>query len=265
MPAGTPGELYVAGPALARGYLDRPGLTAARFVANPYGAPGSRMYRTGDVVRWGSDGQLEYLGRSDDQIKIRGFRIEPGEIQSALTAQSAISQAVVVARRVADDDQRLVAYVVPSGVGTVAVPEVRAALRGRLPGHMVPSAFVVLDEIPLTPNGKVDHRALPAPGRMSGGSDGRAPHSLRERTLSALYAEVLGATEVTIDDSFFDLGGHSLLATKLLSRIRATLGVEVPLRTIFAHPTVAALAPHLDGAARAQAPLVPLARPETLP
>ncbi|MER5302370.1 non-ribosomal peptide synthase/polyketide synthase [Streptomyces lasiicapitis] len=264
-PPGAPGELYVEGSGLARGYLGRSALTATRFVANPYGEPGSRLYRTGDLVRWAPDGQLHYLGRTDDQVKIRGFRIEPGEIQSALTAQPGVSQAVVTARQDGTDGRRLVAYVVPAAPGELSLPALRKALHERLPSYMVPAAFVTLDEIPLTTNGKVDRRALPAPDRAAGGA-GRAPRSSLEETLCTLYADTLDAAGVTVDDSFFDLGGHSLLATKLISRIRTALGVEVSLRTLFTHPTVAGLAAHLDGPSVAQAPLVRVTRrPERLP
>ncbi|WJV45323.1 non-ribosomal peptide synthase/polyketide synthase [Streptomyces flavofungini] len=244
-PPGTPGELYVEGPGLARGYLGRSALTASRFTANPYGPPGSRLYRTGDLVRLAPDGQLEYLGRTDDQIKIRGFRIEPGEIQAALTARPDVAQAVVTTRQSDADDLRLIAYVVPAVAGELPVPELRTALQEQLPAHMVPSAIVALDALPLTPNGKVDRRALPAPG-LPATAGGRAPRSPREEILCTLFAEVLGIGEVGVDDSFFDLGGHSLLATTLISRIRTTLGAEVPLRVVFVHATPARLAAHLD-------------------
>ncbi|WP_405662875.1 non-ribosomal peptide synthase/polyketide synthase [Streptomyces sp. RK9] len=246
-PPGTPGELYIEGPALARGYLGQPALTASRFTANPYGPPGSRLYRTGDLVRLGADGQLEYLGRTDDQVKIRGFRIEPGEIQAALTAQPSVSQAVVTTRQSDKDDLRLIAYVVPAVPGELPLPELRTALQEQLPAHLVPSAIVPLDAVPLTPNGKVDRRALPAPG-LPATTGGRAPRSPREEILCTLFAEVLGIGEVGVDDSFFDLGGHSLLATTLISRIRTTLGAEVPLRVVFVHATAARLAAHLDDA-----------------
>ncbi|MFD0414993.1 non-ribosomal peptide synthase/polyketide synthase [Streptomyces sp. NPDC127108] len=266
-PPGAPGELYIEGAGLARGYLGRPALTASRFTANPYGPPGSRLYRTGDLVRLAPDGQLEFLGRTDDQVKVRGFRIEPGEIQAALTAQPAVAQAVVTAHQDESGDRRLVAYVVPAASAELSVPALRDALTELLPAPMVPSAFVTLDAIPLTVGGKVDRRALPAPERASGGA-GRAPRSPREEVLCALFAEVLDAAAVTVDDSFFDLGGHSLLATKLISRIRTALGAEVALRTLFTHPTVAGLAAALDdgGPSATQAPLVRVERrPERLP
>ncbi|MGP3972371.1 non-ribosomal peptide synthetase, partial [Streptomyces sp. 6N223] len=193
VPVGVAGELYVAGPGLARGYLNRSGLTATRFVADPFGEPGSRMYRTGDVVRWGVGGQLEYLGRADDQVKIRGFRIEPGEVRAALTAHPDIAQAVVTTHETDAGDKRLIAYVVPtepSEFSTVRL-RVRETLREQLPDYLVPAGITPVDAIPLTPNGKVDYRALPAPDVVSGG-EGRAPRTAREEILCGLFADVLG-------------------------------------------------------------------------
>ncbi|MEU7508366.1 amino acid adenylation domain-containing protein, partial [Streptomyces lavendulae] len=260
VPAGVPGELYLSGVGLARGYLNRPALTAERFVPAPYGAPGERMYRTGDTARWRADGMLEYLGRTDDQIKLRGFRIELGEVQAAVTECPGVAAAAVVLREDRPGDHRLVAYVVPDG----ATPVDTAGLGRRLPGHMLPSAFVTLDALPLNPSGKLDRTALPAPRQAA--RPRRAPRTAHEEVLRTLFTEVLGTPEVGIDDSFFDLGGHSLLATRLVSHIRSALGVEIPLRTVFEAPTVAGLARHLDTTdRRTRTPLTRRTRPRTLP
>ncbi|WP_432140461.1 amino acid adenylation domain-containing protein [Streptomyces sp. bgisy084] len=269
VPAGVAGELYVTGPGLARGYLGRPGLTSERFVADPYGAPGSRMYRTGDLARWRADGQLEFLGRTDHQVKIRGFRIELGEIEAALSATGQVAEALVTVHDDAAAGRRLVAYVTAAGGAEAPDPAaLRELVAQSLPDYMVPSAVIVLEQWPLTPNGKVDRAQLPAPDYAShAGSDGRAPRDATEETLTALFAEVLGLPAVTIDDNFFHLGGHSLLATRLLSRIRTALHAEIPLRALFEHPTVAALAPQVTGAhTTARAPLTAAdPRPAHLP
>lgn len=269
VPDGTVGELYVAGHGLARGYANRPALTSERFVADPYGPSGARMYRTGDRARWTADGVLEFLGRADDQVKIRGFRIEPGEIESALLTMTGVGSAAVAVREDRPGDRRLVAYVVPDGTrgdaGARLDPAaVRAHLARSLAAYLVPNDVVVLDGLPLTANGKVDRRALPAPD-LTRVPVGRAPRSPQEEILCGLFAEVLGVGQAGIDDNFFHLGGHSLLATRLANRVRTTLGVELPLRAVFEAPTVAALARLLDDAGHARPALVPAARPEQVP
>ncbi|MFE5096524.1 non-ribosomal peptide synthase/polyketide synthase, partial [Streptomyces sp. NPDC056638] len=264
VPPGVPGELYVAGAGLARGYLNRPGLTAGRFVADPFGPAGARMYRSGDVVRRCADGSLRFVGRSDDQVKVRGFRIELGEIEAALAAHPGVTQATVLARQDRADDTRLVAYLVAAPGAAPRSAELREHLRERLPEYMVPAAFVTLEGLPLTANGKLDRRALPAPD-LAPTNTGRAPRTPQEQILCELFAEVLGVAEAGVEDSFFDLGGHSLLATRLTARVRATLGVELELRTLFETPTPAGVASALAGARQAQPALVPHPRPERIP
>ncbi|QIY59001.1 amino acid adenylation domain-containing protein [Streptomyces sp. RPA4-5] len=254
VPPGVLGEIHLAGANLGRGYLGRAALTAERFVADPFGAPGTRMYRSGDLGRWTADGYLLYVGRSDDQVKLRGLRIEPGEIHQVIANQPTVADVAVVVREDVVGDKRLVAYVVPAVGGLVDVGVLRGEVGRVLPDYMVPSAFVVLGALPLTRNGKLDRRALPVPdyGALSAG---RVPRSERERGVAALFAEVLRVESVSLDDNFFDLGGHSLLATRLVNRIRTTLDAEVNLMRLFADPTVAGVAAALEdkpksGAAR---------------
>ncbi|WAL98657.1 non-ribosomal peptide synthetase [Streptomyces sp. Je 1-369] len=277
VPPGVPGELYVAGAGLARGYLRRPGLTGQRFVADPYGPAGSRMYRTGDLARWNNDGTLVFLGRADDQVKLRGYRIELGEIEAELTRCDGVARAAVVVREEQEGDRRLVGYVVPAAVGSVDPAEVRERLAARLPEYMVPAAVVVLDALPLTAHGKLDRKALPDPDYTAeldsdggGGSEGRPerqPRSPHEEILTALFAEVLGIDpeRVGVDDSFFDLGGHSLLAARVIGRIRRAMGAQLGIKAFFDSPTVAGLTRQLSGSPEARPPIVPVARPERMP
>jgi amino acid adenylation domain-containing protein len=241
-PIGVPGELHIGGVQVGRGYLGRPSLTAEKFVPDPFPAvPGARLYRSGDLARWRADGVLEYLGRTDDQVKVRGFRIEPGEIEAVLVMHPAVHEAVVVHRQDAPGDPRLVAYFVADGAAPPA-GELRALARDHLPEHMVPSAFVQLDAIPLSPNGKIDRRALPAPDRRAGTAAAYvAPRSEMEEALAAIWSEVLGVERVGVHDHFFDLGGYSLLAVRVGSRVQETFGVDLPLQTLFEAPTVGAL------------------------
>jgi amino acid adenylation domain-containing protein len=265
-PIGVPGELCVGGAGVARAYHGRPGLTAEKFIPDPFsGQPGARLYRTGDRARWLADGSLEYLGRMDEQVKIRGFRIELGEIESVLRGHPAVTDAAVIAREDVPGDRRIVAYVVGTD-GDAA--ELRAHLKAQLPEHMVPSAIVAMDALPLTPNGKVDRAGLPAPdARALERTAYAAPRTPAEVAMAEIWAEVLGVEPVGIHDDFFALGGHSLLATRVVSRVRQSLGVELPLRHLFESPTIAELCRHLDdgGTADAAPPIVRADRSAPLP
>ena len=244
LPAGIAGELYVGGAQVARGYLAQPGMTAARFVPDPFASvPGARLYRTGDRTRWRADGTLEYLGRVDGQVKVRGFRIEPGEVEAVLRRCPGVDDCVVVVRDDAPGGRRLVAYVVGGAEPGVA----RAHLRDALPEYMVPAAVVAVDAFPLTPNGKVDRRALPAPAPAPA-PGGRVPGTELEARLAGIWRELLGVEAVGVEDNFFDLGGHSLLLVRLQARLAADLGREVPVVDLFQFPTVRALAGRLLGA-----------------
>ncbi|MEV6962279.1 amino acid adenylation domain-containing protein [Streptomyces sp. NPDC051207] len=263
-PVGVAGELYVAGVGLARGYVGRADLTAERFVADPFGEPGARLYRTGDVVRWRPDGLLEFVGRRDNQVKLRGFRIELGEIEAVLAGHHAVGQIAVVVREDRPGVRHLVGYAVPAAGARLDTGELRAWAAERLPEYMVPRPVVTLDALPLTTNGKLDVKALPAPEHTA--EETREPRTPHEELLTGLFAEVLGLDAVSVHDNFFELGGHSLLATRLVSRVRAVLGAELPIRRVFEEPTVAALAARLTDSPVAARPALRAAdRPERVP
>ncbi|HEY0514543.1 MAG TPA: amino acid adenylation domain-containing protein [Thermoanaerobaculia bacterium] len=269
-PFGVPGELCLGG-LLARGYLGRPDLTAERFVPDPFGAePGARLYRTGDLARRRPDGDLEFLGRVDDQVKVRGFRVEPGEVEATLRSLPEVAQAVVLARAAADGGRSLVAYCVPAGAAeSCAAPGLRERLTARLPVYMVPAAFVVLPELPVGASGKVDRGRLPAP-ELSSGDAGEAPRTAAEEIVAGVWRELLDLPAVSRSANFFDLGGHSLLATQAVSRLRAATGAELALREMFQAPTVAALAAVVEaslsaGIAAAPPPLRPVPHDRDLP
>ncbi|HEX7182936.1 MAG TPA: amino acid adenylation domain-containing protein [Thermoanaerobaculia bacterium] len=256
---GVPGELLLGGEGLARGYLGRPDLTAERFVPDPFGSSlGGRLYRTGDLVRWRPDGELEFLGRTDHQVKVRGFRIELGEVEAVLRAHPAVREAVAVVRGDEAAGPRLVAYAVGTTEPPVSVEALRAWLAERVPAYMVPSALVLLESLPLTPSGKVDRGALPAPvfassGEAIGAAGGGARDPIEE-LLAAVWAEVLGVERVGVHDDFFALGGHSLLAMRLVAQLRNVLGMEVPVRSLFEHPTVVGLAAVIGAGRMAELP-----------
>jgi acyl carrier protein len=245
VPAGVPGELHIGGAGLARGYLNRPEHTAEKFIPNPFSdEPGARLYKTGDLVRYLPEGNIEFLRRIDQQVKIRGFRIELGEIKTVLSKHPAVREAVVVARDDNPGDKRLVAYVVPRREPVPTISELRSFLKEKLPEHMVPSAFVFLDTLPLTPNGKVDRKVLPAPDRQTATQENPLvpPSTSGQKMIAEIWAKVLKVDRVGIHDNFFDLGGHSLLATQVISRLRDAFQLELPVRVLFERPTIEELA-----------------------
>ncbi|TWF80521.1 non-ribosomal peptide synthase protein (TIGR01720 family)/amino acid adenylation domain-containing protein [Pseudonocardia hierapolitana] len=266
VPAGVAGELYIAGVGIARGYLKRPALTAERFVADPHGS-GTRMYRTGDLVRVRPDGNIDFLGRTDDQVKIRGYRVELGEIEANSSAAPGVRRSAVIAADDGAGGKRLVAYLIPAESPVDPdrlIDQVRRHLRDRMPGHLVPTAYAVVDELPLTVNGKLDTAALPPPRTVSVSSRDAATDT--ERALCAIFAAALGAGAFGVEDDFFDHGGHSLLATRVIGRIREDLGVDVSLRQLFDHPTPERLAAVVDeGREPARTRVAPMPRPERLP
>jgi amino acid adenylation domain-containing protein len=273
VPVGVSGELYIGGIALARGYLNRPDLTAQRFIPDPFNdSLQARLYKTGDLACYNRDGNIEFLGRSDDQVKIRGFRIELGEIEVAITAYPAVRQAVVLAREDVPGDKRLVAYIVPTSQESALqehsieaqvqaeqvlqkqnsleklVPQLRSYLTARLPEYMVPSAFVVLEAFPVTPSGKVDRRSLPAPDSLRPDLEETfvAPRTPTEQQIADIWTQLLKLEQIGIHDNFFALGGHSLLGTQVISRLRQSFGIELPLQTLFEAPTIAELSSHIE-------------------
>ncbi|GIJ64867.1 non-ribosomal peptide synthetase [Virgisporangium aurantiacum] len=270
VPLGVPGELYIGGAGVGRGYTGRPDLTAQRFVPDPFAGGGARMYRTGDRVRWRGDGNLEFLGRTDDQVRLRGHRIEPAEVQAVLLTHPAVAQAAVAACGGAVGDERLVAWLVPAdGAQMPRNADLRAFLAKRLPEYMVPAGYQVLDALPLTPNGKVDRRALtaqapPAPESEPGHLP---PRTTAERVLAEIWASLLGTTRVGVDDNFFDLGGHSLLAMQAVSRLRAAFGVDLAFSALFERPVLADLAVAVETARGGvpEPPLRPVPREPLMP
>jgi amino acid adenylation domain-containing protein len=277
VPIGIPGELFIGGDGLARGYFNRPQLTAEKFLPHPFSlAGGERLYRTGDLTRWKENGEIEFLGRVDHQVKVRGFRIEPGEIEAALSQHPAVRESVIIVRESETGDKSIVAYVVAeqdaAGAGSVKAGELRGHLKERVPEYMIPQSFVALEELPLTENGKVDRRALPAPesGVREGEAEFVAPRSAVEELVAGIWGNVLGVERVSIEDNFFELGGHSLLATQVVTRVREALNVELPLRRLFETPTVAEVAQSIEtelrGVGGRQAPpIVPVPRDAELP
>ncbi|WP_198299656.1 non-ribosomal peptide synthetase [Tumebacillus avium] len=267
VPIGVQGELLIGGTGLARGYLNRPDLTAEKFIPNPF-AEGERVYRTGDVVRWLPNGRIEYLGRSDNQIKLRGFRIELGEIETVLGLHPSILEAVVLVHESDKGIKSLAAYVVFKAGQKHSVADLRSFLKETLPDHMIPSAFVFLDALPVNRNGKIDRHALPKPENTHEATQVVPPRNASEAKVAGVFAEVLGMTAVSVDDNFFEIGGHSLLATQVISRLQAEFGQEIPLRTLFQSPTVAELSEVLtttQAGGQQAPPMQPVSRDELLP
>ncbi|MGA9767784.1 MAG: non-ribosomal peptide synthetase, partial [Blastocatellia bacterium] len=255
VPVGVVGSLFIGGNGLARGYLNRPEMTAERFTPNPFAAqPGGRMYTTGDLARYDEKGEIEFLGRKDHQVKIRGFRIEMGEIESTLSEHTSVRAVTVLAREDVPGETYLAAYIVPNTSSLPSAAELRAFLKERVPDHMVPSAMIFLEEFPLTPNGKVDRRALPAPdkSRTDEMPEYVAPRTAMEEVIAEIWAELLRVERVGIQDNFFELGGHSLMVTQVLSRVRAIFDVELPLSELVESPTVAGLAEAIEAALRSE-------------
>jgi acyl-CoA synthetase (AMP-forming)/AMP-acid ligase II/acyl carrier protein len=245
VPVGVPGELHIGGAGLARGYLNQPELTAEKFISDPFSnAPGARLYKTGDLVRYLPNGNIDFLGRIDDQVKIRGFRIELGELEAVLHEHPGVRECVTVVREDTPGDKRLVAYIVASQKEAPSTSELHEFLAKKLPDYMVPSAFVMLDTLPLTPSGKIDRRALPAPDKTRPELEEAfvAPRTEVEKELARIWIEVLGLERVGIHDNFFHLGGHSLKATQVINRVHSQMGLELPLREIFESPTIAEIA-----------------------
>lgn len=249
VPVGVPGELYIGGVGVSRGYWNRPDLTAAAFIPDPYGPkPGGRLYRTGDVARHDSDGVLEFMGRVDHQVKIRGHRIEMEEIEGALCELEVVQNAVVTVRERAGEDKRLVGYIIPRIGSQPTSATLRAALSAHLPDHMIPTTFVLLERFPLTPNGKVDRRALPDIGQVPALMEAAhaSPASPTEEHIIQIWKEVLAIDQLTVTDNFFDLGGHSLLAIQVVSRLNEVFKKEFSVAALFESPTIAKLATLID-------------------
>ncbi len=251
VPVGVGGELYIAGEGLARGYFRRPGITAEKFLPDPFSKRGGeRLYKTGDLARYLAEGSIEFLGRLDHQVKVRGYRIELGEVEGAMLCQPGVRQCVAVVRQGAAGDRRLVAYVVADAGSGLSADELRRGLKQRLPEYMVPADYLFLEALPLTPNGKVDRQSLPPPVPARAGPGGifEPPRNLTEQVLVGIWAELLGVEQVGVNNNFFDLGGHSLLVTQLISRVREAFKTDLPLRSLFEAPTIAQLSELIEKA-----------------